>query len=311
VLVRVTHSGICGTDLKIFTGAVPVAYPRIMGHEVAGEVVGGDAGAGVRHGDRVLVDPVLYCGGCVDCHAGRTNLCPNGGLIGRDVNGGFAEHVVVPRGHLYPLPPSLDSRTAPLIQVLTTCLHAQRRAAISRGQSVAVLGLGVSGQLHVQLARARGARPIIGVSRSRWKRSVAEELGADTTVSADEHTARHMAAATAGHGVDVVIETTGAVGAIGSALSLIRPGGTVLLFGIYTAAEGRLPFYDLYFKEPTVQGARAAKGEDFVESIDLVARSAINLSPLVTHVLPVSALAQALQMLESDADGRMKIILEH
>ena len=311
VLVRMTNSGICGTDLKIFTGAMPARYPVIMGHEMAGEVFDGADGSRLRRGDRVLVDPVLFCGACFDCRAGRTNLCPNGAVIGREVDGGFADFVVAPRSHVYPLPPSIDSRTAPLIQVLTTVLHAQRRASITTGQSVAVIGLGVSGQLHMQLAKARGAGPVIGVTRSAWKRSVAERLGADLTVSTGDGGIQAVREATHGHGVDIVIESTGMVKCIGDAISMVRPGGTVVLFGIYTASEGALPFYQLYYKEPIVISARAAMGEDFPESIDLVARGRITLDPLVTQVLPVAALTRALGLLESDADGRMKIILEN
>ena len=311
MLVRVTNSGICGTDLKIFTGAMPASYPIIMGHEMTGDVVSGADGGRIRQGDRVLVDPVLYCGTCFDCRAGRTNLCPNGGVIGREVNGGFADYVVAPRSHVYRLPASIDSRTAPLIQVLTTVLHAQRRAKVSASQSVAVIGLGVAGQLHVQLAKARGAGPVIGVTRSAWKRSVADRLGADLTASTGEDAIRAVKGATERHGADVVIESTGIVASIADAIAMVRPGGTVVLFGIYTAREGSLPFYQLYYKEPTVISARAAMGEDFPESIDLVADGRITLSPLVTQVMPVAELAQALGMLESDADGRMKIILEN
>ena len=311
VLVRVTHTGICGTDLKIFTGAMPAARPVIMGHEIAGEVVSGEDGGRVRHGDRVLVDPVLYCGTCFDCDAGRTHLCRHGAVIGRETNGGFAEFVVAPRSHVFPLPQSIDSRTAPLIQVLTTCVHGQRRANVCGGQSVVVAGLGVSGQLHVQLAKARGAGPVIGVSRSAWKRELARELGADLTVAPGDTGNQQIAAATSGHGADVVIESTGIVSSFGDALSMVRPGGTVLLFGIFTATEGTLPFYQLYFKEPTVICARAAKGEDFPESIELVARGQVKLAKLVTHVLPLSQLAQAIEMLKADVDGRMKVILEH
>jgi L-iditol 2-dehydrogenase len=311
VLVRVTNSGICGTDLKIFTGAMPAACPVIMGHEMTGEVVAGADGSRVRRGDRVLVDPVLFCGICFDCRAGRTNLCPTGAVIGREVNGGFADFVVAPRTHVYPLPASIDSRTAPMIQVLTTVLHAQRRASIASGQSVAIIGLGVSGQLHLQLAKARGAGPVIGVTRSAWKRSVADDLGADRTVTTGDEAIHEVRDATQGHGADVVIESTGMVKGIGDAIAMVRPGGTVVLFGIYTASEGALPFYQLYHKEPTVISARAAMGADFPESIDLVAAGRILLGPLVTQVLPVTELTRALGMLESDADGRMKIILEH
>jgi 2-desacetyl-2-hydroxyethyl bacteriochlorophyllide A dehydrogenase len=305
VLVRVTHTGICGTDLKIFTGAMPAACPVIMGHEIAGEMVDGTPAA------RVLIDPVLYCGRCRDCAAGRTNLCQNGGVIGREVNGGFAEYVVAPRSHVYPLPDTLDSRHAPLIQVLTTCLHAQRRAGVGAGQSVAVLGLGVSGQLHVQLAKARGASQVIGVTRSGWKRTLASNLGATVTAGTGDEAVRVVQAATGGHGADVVIESTGHVTSLADAIAMVRPGGTIVLFGIFTAREAALPFYDLYYKEPTIVSARAATGDDFPESIALVARGLVRLAPLVTQVLPLGALREALACLEQDVDGRMKIILEH
>src|ERR1700736_4146395 len=96
VLVRVSHSGICGTDLKIYRGAIPVSYPRIMGHETVGVVAeGGDDR--IRNGQRVIADPCLFCGVCHACRAGRTSLCPNGGLVGRESNGGFAEYLVAPR----------------------------------------------------------------------------------------------------------------------------------------------------------------------------------------------------------------------
>ena len=310
VLVRVTNSGICGTDLKIFTGAIPVKYPLIMGHEMSGEVVAGDA-AGVSAGDRVVVDPVLYCGACFACRAGRTNLCPNGALLGRDANGGFADYVVAPRTHVYRLPPDIDPRVAPAIQVLTTCVHAQRRTEMFPGQSVVVAGLGVTGQLHVQLAKARGAHPVIGITRSAWKRELAEQLGADLTVPAGEDALRLVREVTDGRGPDIVIETTGILKSVADAISMVRLGGTIVLFGITTAADGALPFYQLYFKELHVVNGRAAKGEDYPDSIDLVARGAVKLLPLVTHTMPVSQLAPAIDMLKTDVDGRMKIILEH
>src|SRR3989442_8643262 len=116
VLVRVTHSGICGTDYKIYSGAIPVAYPRIMGHEMVGEVVAPSAPPAAGSGARVIVDPELYCGACFHCRAGRTHLCPHGLLLGRDVNGGFAEYVTAPSTHVFPLPVSIECRHAPLIQ---------------------------------------------------------------------------------------------------------------------------------------------------------------------------------------------------
>jgi len=311
VLVRITHSGVCGTDFKIYSGAIPVSYPRIMGHEMVGEVVEASDLDEFRPGDRVIIDPELYCGACFHCRIGQTHLCPHGKLIGRDTNGGFAEYVTAPASHVFRVPESIESRTAPLIQVLTTCLHAQRQVNIFPGESVVVLGLGVTGQLHVQLAKARGASPVIGVTRSAEKRELAQELGADLTVPVGEGAANNIREATEGRGADVIIETTGVLPSLAAAIAMARFGGRLLLFGIITAKEGELPFYDLYFKELAVINSRVAKSEDYPSSINLVERGIVRLEPLVSNVMPLGELKTAIGMLGSESGQRMKIILEH
>src|SRR5712692_8686602 len=237
VLVRVTHSGICGTDFKIYSGAIPVRYPRIMGHEMFGEVVdAGDADA-LRPGDRVIIDPELYCGACFHCRTGQTHLCPNGMLVGLDTNGGFAEYLNAPASHVFLVPASIDGRTAPMIQVLTTCLHAQRQIDVFPGESVVVFGLGVTGQLHVQLAKARGASPVIGVTRSPEKRALAEQLGADITFPGGEGAIDNVREATEGRVADVVSEMTGVLPLVPASVKMVRAGVCVLQFGIMNAYE--------------------------------------------------------------------------
>jgi L-iditol 2-dehydrogenase len=302
VLVRITHSGLCGTDLKIYKGAIPAQYPLIMGHEMVGELVGGE---------RVIIDPVLYCGTCFHCRIGQTNLCRSGGLIGRETNGGFAEYAVVPAGQVFRLPDTLDSRVAPLIQIATTCLHAQRLGAVSLGESVAVLGLGVSGQLHVQIAKARGAGRVIGISRSRFKNDLAKQMGADLVIESGPDAVAKVLGATEGRGADVVIECTGVMSQMADAIRMARFGGRVLLFGISSATSGALPFYDLYFKELTLINNRAATAQDFPVTIDLAARGALRLEPLVTHRMALEELGAALGMVEDGAERRLKIILDH
>ena len=309
VLVHVTHSGICGTDYKIFGGAIPVRYPRIMGHEMAGDVV--DAGASTLvGGDRVIIDPQLYCRACFHCRIGQTHLCRSGMLVGRDIDGGFAEYVAVPPSHVYRLPDPVETRVAPLIQVLTTCLHAQRQIDIFPGESVVVLGLGVTGQLHAQLAKARGAK-VIGVTRSADKRALAERLGADITIAGGSEAIGRVRDATVGRGADVIIETTGVVPSLSAAIDMARSGGRLLLFGIITAKEGALPFYDLYYKELSLINARVAKSEDYPAAIEMVERGQVRLEPLVSDILPLGELKAAIGMLGSDSGQRMKIILDH
>jgi threonine dehydrogenase-like Zn-dependent dehydrogenase len=212
---------------------------------------------------------------------------------------------------VFGLPASIDSRTAPMIQVLTTCVHAQRQIDIFPSEYVVVLGLGVTGQLHVQLAKARGAT-VIGVTRSAEKRELAGRLGADLTIPGGDRAVDQVRAATEGRGADVVIETTGVLSQVAAAVNMTRSGGRVLLFGIITAKEGALPFYDLYFKEIDLISARVAKAEDYPASIALVERGTVRLQPLVSDVMPLSDLKAAIGMLGSDGGGqRMKIILDH
>jgi len=302
VLVRITHSGLCGTDLKIYKGAIPAHYPLIMGHEMVGEIPGGE---------RVIVDPVLSCGTCFHCRIGQTNLCPAGGLIGRETNGGFAEYAAVPAAQVFRLPDSVDLSIAPLIQVATTCLHAQRLAHLSQGESVAVIGLGVSGQLHVQLAKARGAGKVIGISRSLFKNDLAKQMGADVVIESGPEAVAQVLEQTEGRGADVVIECTGVMSLIADAIRMARFGGRIVLFGISNATSGALPFYDLYFKELTLINNRAATAQDFPVMIDLVDRGAVGLQPLVTHRMALDELGAALGMVEDGAERRLKIILDH
>jgi 2-desacetyl-2-hydroxyethyl bacteriochlorophyllide A dehydrogenase len=311
VLVKVTHSGVCGTDLKIYNGSIPVGYPRIMGHEVVGEVADSANDADFKSGDRVLLDPMVCCGTCFHCRSGQSNLCPHGVVLGRDANGGFAEYIAAPPANIFHLPSEIDSSTAPLIQVLSTCLHAQRLTPLFPGESAVVLGLGVTGQLHIQLAKARGSSPILGITRSAFKGQVAQRLGADLTFAPGEGAIAKVLHATSGRGADLIIETTGRTEALAEAIHMARPGGRILLFGINTAKEGHLPFYQLYFKELSLINARAANGEDYAASIDLVLKKAIRLEPLVTHRFPLHQLQRGIELIDSSLDERLKVILEH
>lgn len=310
-IVEVTRAGICGTDLKIVDGAIPVAYPRVLGHEIVGTVVQAGAPGGealVATGARVLVDPAVACGVCHLCRADREHLCPRGALLGRDADGGFAQLVAVDERRLHPLPDGIGDAEAPVLQVLGTCVHAQTLIDVFPGQVGVVVGLGVSGLLHLQLLRARGLTTVVGIGRSPAKRELAAHLGATATATPDE-AARTVADLTGGRGADVVVESVGTVPTLRQAIEVSGLGATVLLFGTITDTGGQLPFYELYYKELDIQSSRAARPRDYARAIDLVASGAVRVADLITSSFPLSDVAAALEACERGRD-QLKVTLD-
>ncbi len=310
-VIQVTGTGICGTDWKIFTGDIPVTYPLVMGHEIVGELVEGTSHDGAEPGAKVLIDPVLTCGKCFHCRHGQSHLCPVGDLMGRERNGGFAQFVAVRPENVYALPDGIDLTAAPMIQVLTTCLHASEMARIEPGETVVITGLGVTGQMHIQLAKAARAGTVIGVSRNPPKRDLALKLGADLTVNHGEEADDAVLSATDGRGADVVIESVGALSVLGEAMDLARIGGRIVPFGIYTANQAELPFYQLYFKELQILNARAAQARHFPASIELVANGTLDITPLLSHRVPFRQLEEAMGLLTRPGLDRMKVVLTY
>lgn len=306
-LVAIERGGICGTDLKIANGDVPVAPGRVLGHELVGRVVVAPAGSSLETGARVLVNPSIACGRCVSCRADREHLCPNGALLGRDVDGGFAQRLAVPGRQLHTVPESLTLDRSVLLQVLGVCVHAQRSVDVFPGQSAVVIGLGVSGLLMVQLLRARGIDRIVGVTRSEEKQRLGVEFGATAAVGPDDARAA-VDALTGGAGADVVVECVGTVQTIAQAIELAGLGATAVLFGTTTAEEGRLRFYELYRKELTIRNPRAARPRDYDAAVDLLGREAVRVDELLSATYPLERGPEAFATLVSSS-GVRKIAL--
>jgi L-iditol 2-dehydrogenase len=308
VVVRIRATGICGTDVSIYSGKLGVDYPLVLGHEMVGTLE--SPTSELVTGTRVVVDPNVFCGICYQCLRGEENVCSKAELMGRDRDGALTNLLAVPARNVYPIPEEIDDRIAPLLQVLTTCVHAQRQTQVFLQDSVVVLGLGVSGLLHLQLARARGAHPIIGITRSESKRALAARLGADLVIDpSDPALKEQIAEATQGQGPDLVVECVGKTETLAQAIDLVRVGGRIIVFGTITESAGELPFYQLYFKELSLVNPRAAKPEDFPASIGLVAAGTIELDPLITHTFPLESAEEA--VVTSGESSSLKVILDH
>lgn len=305
-LVRVETAGVCGTDLKILSGAIPVRFPLVIGHEMVGRVATPGSQGLFPEGARVLVDPSDDCGHCWMCRTDRGYLCPRGALRGRDADGGFAEFMAVDENRLHPVPESLSQDEAALLQVLATCVHAQSLVPVFPGQSAVVVGLGVAGFLHLQLLRARGIRSIVGVTRSPWKRELALRMGANV-VATPEEAGQAVAEFTGGQGADLVVECVGQPSTLRQSVELAGPGGTVLVFGT-VAGSTDMPTYQWYFKELTIVNSRAARARDYDRAVQLAAEGVLDLGPLVTGRFPLTEAAKAFDACGSGE--QLKVMLQ-
>ncbi|MFT7474823.1 MAG: threonine dehydrogenase-like Zn-dependent dehydrogenase [Verrucomicrobiales bacterium] len=279
-LVRVQTAGLCGTDSSIVAGKIPAELPRIMGHEAVGTLeIPGRLGS-IATGQRVLIDPAISCEICDLCRRGYPNICRNGGLLGRDFDGVFAEYVSIDEKQLLVVPDSIGSNEAGILQVLGTCVHATSTASVRPGDIAVVLGLGVGGQLIAQLLTKQGAT-VIGVTRSEWKRDLAMELGIHAAVPPNE-VAELVDTITSGRGANLVVEAVGTEATFAQAIELAGAAATVVLFGTATGGNEGLPYYQLYFKELTIMNPRAATKADYERAIELVAAGTINGAPIVS-----------------------------
>ncbi len=311
--IRIHSSAICGTDLAIWAGKQPgLRLPIVGGHEATGVVE--EVGAGVvkfRSGDRVVLNPTEFCGKCHYCRRGLEHLCERGGLRGREVSGTYSDYVVVHENLAYGFPDTIDFDAGTNFIALYTVVYGQRKLPHLTGKSVVVLGQGVTGLLHTQLARHSGAGPVIAVARSPWKLDLAKGLGATDTICAREkNPVEEILRLTDGRGADIVIEAAGAPESIRQSFEMARPAGTILQFGIGPKTVNDIPVQEFYFKDLTVVGCRAGMPEDFETAIDLVSQGRIDLRPTITDHFPLNEVQKGFEYVEKGEGKTLRAVID-
>jgi 2-desacetyl-2-hydroxyethyl bacteriochlorophyllide A dehydrogenase len=310
--VRIAATAVCHTDLEIYRGRHPdVRYPVIMGHEASAVVDAvGPGVTAVTPGQRVVIDPIIACGACDCCARGQGNLCRRAGLMGRELPGSLADHVVLAEQYLHPFPDSFSPVAATLIETLATVRHAQARARVTAGDAVVVLGQGAAGLLHTQLARLAGAAPVIAVSRSAGKLAMAWRMKADRVIDgAREDVVRSVLDATDGQGADVVVDAAGVPELVHDMIAMLRPGGRLLVYGISHRPVPDFSLFPLYFKELTVYGSRALTPADFEPAIRLVASGAVDVEGFVTASYPLEGAPEAFARYEREPESILRLVI--
>ncbi len=305
VVIATTAAAVCGSDLHGFREASPRRIPPlIMGHEAVGTIDGvGDGVDPARIGERVVLRPILPCGTCESCREGRTNVCPNGRLVGRELTGGFASRFAVPAAAAVPIAASVPDDLGTLTEPLANAVHVTTRSVRS-GDDVLVIGAGPIGVLMGRMALERGARTAYSTDPVPNRLAFARGQGA-TPLEGDDPEAA-LREATDGRGVDVVIDAAGFEATWALALRAVRPGGRVEAVGLGMPA-GKVDFFAIAGKEIQVTGSFAWDDADFARALMLIEGGTIDTSGWFTQ-MPLADGQRAFEALVDTTD-HFKVVL--
>ncbi len=312
LLVKTIASGICGSDVMEWYRIKKA--PLVLGHEIAGEIV--EVGSDVQSfkaGDRVFVSHHVPCNSCRYCQSDRHTVCETLRSTNFDP-GGFAEYVRIPQINVqtgtFKLPDEMSFEEGAFIEPVACVVRGQLKAGVSQGQTVLVIGSGISGILHIQLARANGAERIIATDIDENRLELAKRFGADETFHASEDISARLMEINNGYLADTVIICAGSSQAIAQGLQCIDCGGTILFFAPLTPEDSfPIPVYDLWRDNITLTNSYAGGPADITEAIELIRTRKINVLDMITHRLGLAEARRGFQLV-ANAQDSLKVIIE-
>jgi threonine dehydrogenase-like Zn-dependent dehydrogenase len=304
-VMRVRAASICATDLRIFNHGhfkIPAGTARILGHELAGELVAvGEGVTGLAPGMRVAVAPNVGCGSCWECVEGYNNLCPDYDAFGITLDGGFAETMritapAVQQGNVVEIPEGLSFEEAALGEPLSCCFNAQRACHLSPGETLLIMGAGPLGLMHLLLGRHSGAGQVIvsEVQESRARQAAA--LGADLVLNPGERDLREaILEATGGRGADVVVVAVGSAELQEQAVELAARRGRVSFFAGLAGGRDRACINSnrIHYGQVTVTGTTGSNHHQYRQTMQILGSGRLSLASLVTARRPLQEIAQA------------------
>ncbi|TDF90597.1 zinc-dependent alcohol dehydrogenase [Paenibacillus piri] len=309
VQIKVSHAGICGTDLHIYHGHMDsrISFPQIMGHEMSGTVHAvGDQVTEFAAGDPVTVMPLNSCGNCPACQAGYGHICHNLKFLGIETPGAFQSYWTVPVHTVLPLPKELPLVHGALIEPLAVACHDIRRGKVGREDYAVVLGGGPIGALIALVAREAGAKVLVSEINPH-RLQLLEQLGFDTINPKERDVAGYVNSQTGGAGCDVVFEVTSSQAGAELMTKLPRTRGRIVVVGIFSRPP-QVDLHRFFWRELSMSGARVYEREDFIKAIELASSGRLPLDALITDVLPLEQLEQGFKQMEGGGSA-MKIML--
>jgi threonine 3-dehydrogenase len=315
VLLRVLATSVCGSDVHLYDwnpwAAARVHPPRVVGHEVCGEVVAWGPGVeGPPIGTRVAVESHVICGYCDECRRGDFHVCENTRILGVDVDGAFATHIVVPAVNVWPVGDGVPADVAAAMEPFGNAAHACSYGDLE-GRTMVVFGCGPIGCAAIAVARVRGAARVVAVDRNEYRLKLAEKMGAHAIVRATSGPADDAVRRAAEGSIDCVLEMSGSPVAVASATRLVRPGGWISLLGIGDGPDVVDLSTDVVMKGLSLYGVAGRRiPETWEETTAYVRDGIIDVRALITHRFALRDIDAAMELMKSGECGKVTLTPE-
>ncbi len=309
VVIKIAGCGVCGTDVHIYHGEVPLARPPvILGHEITGTVHGYGAGVtDLREGQTVCLDPVLPCLACDYCHNGRYNLCQNQVVLGYQVTGGFGEYTVAPRRNVYPLDPRVGVKGGVIVEPLACVLNGYDRLAPRAGRNALILGAGPIGLIWTQLLAGSALTSITQTDRIGQRCQKAKQLGANDVLDVSRENLSEFVQDRFPEGFDYVIDASGDPRAIEEGVRQVKPGGTFMVFGVAPAGSRcNIDPYLIFSREIKIIGAKMPP-LTMERAVKLVESGRIDYGTIISEAFPLEKLPETFTLFEEGRDRVLKM----
>ena len=305
VLVQIAQTGICPSDVRVYSGKSSIKLPKILGHEAVAQVVAiGSEVTSVAPGQWVVPDGIIKCGICPACRKGRPNKCQRV----RYASGAYGEATIVPETNVYPLRKTTSLRAATFTEPLACVLRGERMLHITPGETVLVVGCGPIGLLHVQVAKRFGAR-VLAADLKRERLEKALSLGADVALDPQQPLREAVLAETDGYGADAAVVAFGSSRLVETVATTLGYGGRLNIFaGVYPKDPLSLDPNLIHYNELVITGSADHTPIDYAEALNLIERGLIQVLPLVSDVIPLHELQRGFEMVQSQQG--LKVIVE-
>jgi len=312
VRLKVLGCGVCGTDVHIYSGHIRnAAPPVVLGHEIYGEVDAvGKGVVAVEPGERVVVDPFVFCGYCDFCKQAKYQFCRNEAFLGYQRPGGFAQYTIVPAVNTYKLDPGIDIRQAVLAETLSTVLAGLSKLAPETGGTAMILGAGTVGLLWNVLMKKHLTVTLIQTELVNSRRSKARARGADRVINPSEEEPGNTVHELCPDGVDYLIDASGSTEAIEQALPLLARGGTFLSFGICPENQRLSLSLNWFYKQQIRFLTSRRPPREMQRAVNLIENKVLSIGDLTTGVYSLDELERAFERFTGARDEEIKMMID-